>query len=141
MADENKETRDRVRALVRQVLATVPTEDEAGPSATGAVAAVEHVVVNSLQDKIGREFDRDESSKSLLTEDQGIVRPLLQKIGVKIGQLEGMVESELNRLPKVSGGVGQVGAGQAVMQVFDAATQAADQMKDQFVSTEHLLLG
>jgi ATP-dependent Clp protease ATP-binding subunit ClpB len=79
--------------------------------------------------------------KSLLTEEQGIVRPLLQKIGVKIPQLESMVTGELNRLPKVSGGAGQVGASREVMQVFDAATQAADQMKDQFVSTEHLLLG
>ena len=79
--------------------------------------------------------------KALLTEEQGIVRPLLQKIGVKIPQLESLVASELNRLPKVSGGAGQVGASREVLQVFDAATQAADQMKDQFVSTEHLLLG
>ena len=80
--------------------------------------------------------------KALLTEEQGIVRPLLQKIGVKIPQLESMVAAELNRLPKVSGGGGaQVGASREVLQVFDAATQAADQMKDQFVSTEHLLLG
>ncbi len=80
--------------------------------------------------------------KSLLIEEQGIVRPLLQKIGVKIPQLEAMVDGELNRLPKVSGGgTGQVAASREVMQVFDAATQAADQMKDQFVSTEHLLLG
>ena len=69
MADENKETRDRVRALVRQVLATVPTEGEAGTSTTAAADVVEHVVVNSLQGKIGKEFDRDESSKTLLTED------------------------------------------------------------------------
>src|SRR6187399_1136302 len=69
MADENKETRDRVRALVRQVLATVPTEGDAEPLARTAAPTVEHVVVNSLQDKIGKEFDRDESSKSLLTED------------------------------------------------------------------------
>ena len=80
--------------------------------------------------------------KALLTEEQGIVRPLLQKIGVKIPQLESMVSAELNRLPKVSGGGGgQVGAGREILRVFDAATQAADQMKDQFVSTEHLLLG
>ncbi len=80
--------------------------------------------------------------KSLLIEEQGIVRPLLQKIGVKIPQLEAMVDGELSRLPKVSGGgTGQVAASREVMQVFDAATQAADQMKDQFVSTEHLLLG
>ena len=69
MADENKETRDRVRALVRQVLATVPTEGEAGPSAAAAANVVEHVVVNSMQAKMGKEFDRDESSKTLLTED------------------------------------------------------------------------
>ncbi|MFM9903551.1 MAG: RpiB/LacA/LacB family sugar-phosphate isomerase [Pyrinomonadaceae bacterium] len=67
MADENNETRDRVRELVKQVLATVPTEEE---SAGGAVAAaVEHVVVNSLRGKLGREWDRDESAKSLITED------------------------------------------------------------------------
>ncbi|MFM9960773.1 MAG: ATP-dependent chaperone ClpB [Planctomycetaceae bacterium] len=79
--------------------------------------------------------------KALLADEQGIVRPLLQKIGVKIPQLESMVAGELNRLPKVSGGAGQVGASREVLQVFDAATQAADQMKDQFVSVEHLLLG
>ncbi len=68
MNDQNKETRDRVRELVRQVLATVPTEGEA-PSAKATAAKVEHVVVNSLQGKIGKEFDRDESSKTLITED------------------------------------------------------------------------
>ncbi len=74
MSDENKETRDRVRALVKQVLATVPTEGEQAqpPSAVGTpavVGAVKHVIVNSLQDRMGREFDRDESAKSLITED------------------------------------------------------------------------
>jgi len=64
MADNTNETRDRVRELVRQVLATVPTE---GEPATPAV--VEHLVVNSLKESIGKPWDRDESSKSLLTED------------------------------------------------------------------------
>lgn len=68
MPDPNNEKRDRVRELVRQVLATVPTEIEQGQAASTA-GAVEHVIVNSLQDKMGREFDRDESSKTLLTED------------------------------------------------------------------------
>ena len=68
MADQNQETRDRVRELVRQVLASVPTEGEHRQSAA-TVAEVEHVVVNSLQNKIGKEFDRDESSKTLITED------------------------------------------------------------------------
>lgn len=67
MADNTKETRDRVRELVRQVLAAVPAEAE--PAAAADAAAVEHVVVNSLQEKMGREWDRDESAKSLITED------------------------------------------------------------------------
>jgi ribose 5-phosphate isomerase B len=65
IADANKDTRDRVRELVRQVLATVPTEGDT--TTTGRPP--EHVVVNSLQDKIGKEFDRDESAKTLLTEN------------------------------------------------------------------------
>ncbi len=70
MTEANKETRDRVRELVRQVLATVPTEGEQiQPQEQSAEYVPEHVVVNSLQDKLGREFDRDESSKSLITED------------------------------------------------------------------------
>ena len=57
-----KETRDRVRALVKQVLETVPLAEE-------EKKLPERVVVNSLKDTIDKEFDRDESAKSLLTED------------------------------------------------------------------------
>ena len=64
---ENNETRDRVRKLVKQVLATVPTEDETTEKASEKYP--QRVVVNSLKDEIGKEFDRDESAKSLLTED------------------------------------------------------------------------
>jgi len=60
MPDQTKETRDRVRALVREVLKNVPAETDTTP---------QHVVVNSLQDKFAREWDRDESSKQLITED------------------------------------------------------------------------
>jgi len=65
----DKETRDRVRELVRQVLASVPTEGESQSAAAVSSGEVEHVVVNSLQEKLGREWDRDESAKSLITED------------------------------------------------------------------------
>ena len=60
---EDKETRDRVRELVKQVLATVPTEDEPAENFP------QRVVVNSLQDKVDKEYDRDESAKNLITED------------------------------------------------------------------------
>ncbi len=60
---EEKETRARVRELVKQVLANVPLEEE--PAETFP----QRVVVNSLQEKLDKEFDRDESAKSLITED------------------------------------------------------------------------
>jgi ATP-dependent Clp protease ATP-binding subunit ClpB len=78
--------------------------------------------------------------EALLHEEQGIVRPLLQKIGANVGQLETMVASELSRLPKVSGSNTQIAAAPATGKVLDQAQKLADQMKDSFVSTEHLLL-
>jgi len=78
--------------------------------------------------------------KALLDEEQGVVRPLLQKIGANVGQLQSMVASELGRLPKVSGAGVQIAAAPATMQVLEKAQKLADQMKDAFVSTEHLLL-
>jgi len=61
---EDKETRDRVRELVKQVLESVPLEEEPQQETFPT-----RVVVNSLQDKIDKEYDRDESAKSLITED------------------------------------------------------------------------
>jgi ATP-dependent Clp protease ATP-binding subunit ClpB len=78
--------------------------------------------------------------EALLHEEQGIVRPLLQKIGANVGQIETMVASELSRLPKVSGGNTQTAASPATAKVLEQAQKLADQMKDSFVSTEHLLL-
>lgn len=60
-----KDTRDRVRELVKQVLANVPLEDE--PKKEEVYP--KHVVVNSLKEKAEKEFDRDESAKNLITED------------------------------------------------------------------------
>jgi len=77
---------------------------------------------------------------ALLDEEQGIVRPLIQKIGANVGQLEAMVASEISRLPKVSGTNVQPAAAPATVKVLEKAQQLADQMKDAFVSTEHLLL-
>ncbi|MEX0717592.1 MAG: ATP-dependent chaperone ClpB [Planctomycetaceae bacterium] len=78
--------------------------------------------------------------KTLLDEDKGIVRPLLEKAGGNVSQLKGVVESELDRLPKVKGTGRQTGVSDAVINVFEAADEVAERMKDAFISTEHLLL-
>ncbi len=61
---QDPQTREKVRELVRQILKTVPDEPE-----TRQPEFPERVVVNSLREKAAAEFDRDESAKSLITED------------------------------------------------------------------------
>ena len=77
--------------------------------------------------------------QALLAEREGIVRPLLEKIGTDRGHLERIVEAEVSHLPKVSGGA-QPQPDQELIKVFEAATAESHQMKDEFVSTDHLLL-
>jgi ATP-dependent Clp protease ATP-binding subunit ClpB len=76
---------------------------------------------------------------TLVGEREGIVRPLLEKIGTDRGHLERIVEAELSHLPKVSGGA-QPQPDQELVKVFETATGESHQMKDEFVSTDHLLL-
>lgn len=66
---EDKETRERVRALVREVLANVPVEEDSAEEVERQETFPQRLVVNSLKEEIGKEFDRDESAKSLITED------------------------------------------------------------------------
>jgi ATP-dependent Clp protease ATP-binding subunit ClpB len=75
----------------------------------------------------------------LLAESEGIVNPILERIGVNRAQLDRIVQSELSHFAKVSGGSTPT-ANRELAQVFEAAQREADAMKDEFVSTEHLLL-
>jgi ATP-dependent Clp protease ATP-binding subunit ClpB len=70
--------------------------------------------------------------------DGGVVVPLLEKAGVRLDHLRRVVQSELDRLPKVSGA--DLQGDPRLREVLDAARKEADRLKDQYVSTEHLLL-
>jgi ATP-dependent Clp protease ATP-binding subunit ClpB len=78
--------------------------------------------------------------RALVDEADGVPRALLQKIGANYAQLTKMIDSEIGRLPSSSGSNMPVQGSSEIMQVFDAAQKLADQMKDSFVSTEHLFL-
>jgi ATP-dependent Clp protease ATP-binding subunit ClpB len=71
-------------------------------------------------------------------EEGGIVAPILQKVGANLPQIRQITESEIRRLPSAAGG--QLSADRAFQQILDRAQKEADRLKDQFVSTEHLLL-
>jgi len=75
----------------------------------------------------------------LLDESDGIVKPIFDKIGVNRSQIAGMVDTELARLPKASGGSAP-SINKELSSVLQASSAQADTMRDEFVSTEHLLL-
>lgn len=77
---------------------------------------------------------------ALLAEPEGIVVPLLKKMGVAVEQLSSMTQKEIERLPKVSGGR-EPQLNPSLRAALEAAAKSADAMKDEYVSTEHLLIG
>jgi len=77
---------------------------------------------------------------ALLQDNEGVVLPLLKKIGASVEKLRSVADSELGRLPKSSGGR-QAGVGPSLQKVFESSASAATAMKDEYISTEHLFLG
>ena len=77
---------------------------------------------------------------ALLEDKEGIVPPVLEKIGMGPQLVLNEVYQEIERLPKVSGGAAQAALSQAANQLLDRAFKEADNFKDEYVSTERLLL-
>jgi ATP-dependent Clp protease ATP-binding subunit ClpB len=77
---------------------------------------------------------------ALLAQGDGVVPPLLEKLGVSPTQLASEVEKQVERLPKVSGGSEQYLSPEA-NKVLERAFEEAQRLKDAYVSTEHILLG
>ncbi len=76
---------------------------------------------------------------ALLGQAEGSTVPVLQKLGVPLDVLQGEVEKLLEQLPKVSGGA-QPQLSRNLSRVLEAAFKEAEALKDEYVSTEHLLL-
>jgi ATP-dependent Clp protease ATP-binding subunit ClpB len=78
--------------------------------------------------------------RALLGQPEAATVPVLQKLGVAVDALEKKVDEVLERLPKVSGALAQPRMSEALGRVLEAAFREAEQLKDEYVSTEHLLL-
>ena len=76
---------------------------------------------------------------ALLEQREGIVPSIVQKIGADPAAVATALRGELGRLPRAHGG-SQVTLSPRLRQVTDAAEQEAERLKDEYVSTEHLLL-
>jgi ATP-dependent Clp protease ATP-binding subunit ClpB len=77
---------------------------------------------------------------ALIAQGDGVVPPLLEKLGVSPTRLAADVEKQIERLPKVSG-VSEQYLSPATNQVLERAFDEAQRLKDEYVSTEHILLG
>lgn len=77
---------------------------------------------------------------ALLEQKDGVVRPLIEKLGVPLAPLIEAGQKELSRLPSVSGA--QTGAyiSPALSALIETAQTEAEKLKDEYISTEHLLL-
>lgn len=78
---------------------------------------------------------------SLLEQEGGLVVPILQKVGAAPATLRSAADELLKKLPQVSGATAQAYLSPTLNRILDMAQREADAMKDEFVSTEHLLLG
>jgi len=78
---------------------------------------------------------------ALLAQPEGIARPLFEAAGVDPARVVSGVEDELRRLPAASGStVGAPSYSRAALQILSRADDIAAEMKDEYVSTEHLLI-
>ncbi len=100
----------------------------------------------AAQDEAGRrghqQVDAEHLLLALLRQEEGVVPPILKRLGADVKALEGGVISELERMPKVEGSsaMGQVYVTQGLNGILERAAREMDGLKDEYVSTEHLLL-
>ena len=77
---------------------------------------------------------------SLLEDKEGIIVPLLQKVGVGTEQLYSAARQAIAGLPKVSGATSEPNLSNTMQKALNDAAKEAKDFKDEYVSTEHLLL-
>jgi ATP-dependent Clp protease ATP-binding subunit ClpB len=86
------------------------------------------------------ELSTDHLLLALLRQDEGVVVPILQKLGVDPDGLAREVEADLDKRPKVTGASADAVLSPELNRVFDRGFELAREFGDEYVSTEHFLL-
>jgi len=86
------------------------------------------------------ELSTDHLLLAMLRQSEGVVVPILQKLGVDPDGLAREVEADLDRRPKVTGASADAVVSPDLNRVFDRAFEIAKEFGDEYVSTEHFLL-
>ncbi len=77
---------------------------------------------------------------ALISQKEGIIRPVLEKLGARADIITQDLDRELKKIPRVEGGMGQTYISPRMKQTLDMAFTEAERLKDEFVSTEHFLI-
>ncbi len=77
---------------------------------------------------------------SLLNQEEGLVKPILQSIEINLSKLTALLEERLQRKPKIFG-VGQTYLTKELNEALENAVGEATRLHDDYISTEHILLG
>ena len=86
-----------------------------------------------------QEIQPEHLLQALLAQADGLVVPLLQRVGADLNLLNARVEEEQRKLPRVHGGEGG-NLSQRTLKILDIAQAEAEALGDEFVSTEHIVL-
>ncbi len=93
------------------------------------------------KDNDNQEIQTAHLAKAVITQPEGVVVPVLQKMGVDPSLILSDINQLIEHFPRVSGhGVGQIYISRELQQILDASFGIAKQMQDEFVSQEHLFL-
>ncbi|MDI6822699.1 MAG: ATP-dependent chaperone ClpB [Actinomycetota bacterium] len=92
------------------------------------------------EDRNHQQVDVEHLLLVLLQQSEGVVSTILKKLEISPEAIKTEVERELEKTPKVYGQVGTIYVTPRLKRVFDLAFAEAEKLKDEYVSTEHLLM-
>ncbi len=89
-----------------------------------------------------QQIDVEHLLLALVEQSEGLIVPLLQRIGVDVDQLKSRLDAHLSSLPEVygGGGIDQIYITPRLNKTLENAWKEAQAMKDEYMSTEHMLL-
>jgi ATP-dependent Clp protease ATP-binding subunit ClpB len=114
------------------------TLDKFTLKAQEAVAAAQQIASEYGQQQI----EVEHLLKAMLNDTEGVPVAILKKLGANIGILKSRLEEAINKMPKVSGpgAVGKIYISNRLNNLINEAMKEMKQMKDEYISTEHLLI-
>jgi len=86
------------------------------------------------------QWDVEHILLALLQQERGLVGDILKELGIDAAAVKGEVEGALEKIPKVTYETGQIYTTPRIVQLLRMAEEEANRLKDEYISTEHLLI-